>query len=177
LLTSAGSKEILAQIAPVREPKPHNGMAKDLFASDLLSLKTGKLSLEFEEKEKELLRIGEAFDIRGPEIDALHEAHGEIERDNAARLALGNLEGYWLTVFDGAFPLDYLKEHDLTVSKYLMPMKDNTRQKYDAKQGQLASTIRGYGMGYYGGYRRGGGLGGLGDLGGEDNNGIRWEAP
>ncbi|MFT3839327.1 MAG: hypothetical protein QM723_20255 [Myxococcaceae bacterium] len=176
------SKEILAQIAPQRDPKPHNGMAKDLLASDLLALKTGQLSLDFEEKEKELLRIGEALDIRGPEIDALHEAHGEVERDKAAHLALRNLEGYWLTVFDGAFPIDVLKAHDLTVSKYLMPMKDNTRQKYDAKQGQLASSIYGYSNGYYGGYggyRGGYPRGPRGSLGGpaQSEEGIRWEAP
>ena len=38
-----------------------------------------------------------------------------------------------MTVFDGAFPLDYLKSHDLTVSKFAMSSKDNTRLRYDAK--------------------------------------------
>ncbi|MFT3839328.1 MAG: DUF2330 domain-containing protein [Myxococcaceae bacterium] len=156
------TKEILAQVQPMRDPKPYNGHAKDLLASDLLALKTGQLSLDFEEKEKELLRIGEAFAIRGPEIDALHEAHGEIERDKAAQLALGSLEGYWLTVFDGAFPIDVLKAHDLTFSKHVMPVKENLRTKYDAKQGEVAATIPGYGYGWWGG---------------DPNEGIRWEAP
>ncbi len=158
-------KATLQSLDPQRDPKPHNGHAKDLFASDLLALKSGKLSLDFEEKEKELLRIGEAFDIRGPEIDALHEAHLDVERDKVAQKALGNLEGYWVTVLDGAFPLDYLKAHDLTVSKYLMPLKDNDREHYDALK------------------QAGGGLQadlfGLGEWYGHDPNdkGIRWEAP
>ncbi len=122
-----------AGVRPQRDPKPHNGHAKDLFASDLLALKTGQLSLDHEEKEKELLRIGESLDIRGPEIDALHEAHLDVERDKVAQKALGSLEGYTMTVFDGAFPLDYLKAHDLTVSMFAMSSKDNTRLKYDAK--------------------------------------------
>ncbi len=166
------TKQMLESLKPQRDPKPHNGHAKDLFASDLLALKTGKLSLDFEEKEKELLRIGEALDIRGPEIDALHEAHLDVERDLAAQRGLGNLENYWMTVFDGAFPLDYLKAHDLTVSKFLMALKDNNREKYDAKQGTSPALIGSY----YGGYR--GGYGGLGGLGlGPPETGIRWEAP
>ncbi|MFT3839323.1 MAG: DUF2330 domain-containing protein [Myxococcaceae bacterium] len=141
--------ELRNNLKPQRDPKPHNGHAKDLFASDLLALKTGQLSLDFEEKEKELLRISEAFDVRGPEIDSLHEAHLEVERDKTARTALGSLEGYTMTVFDGAFPLEYLKEHDLTVSKFAMAARDNTRLHYDAKND---------GPGY-------------------DPGGIRWEAP
>jgi hypothetical protein len=143
------TKQMRESLKAQRDPKPHNGYAKDLFASDLLALKTGQLSLDSEEKEKELLRIGEALDIRGPEIDALHEAELDVERDKVARKALGGLEGFTMTVFDGAFPLDYLKAHDLTISKYAMSAKDNTRLKYDAKTD---------GPGY-------------------DPGGIRWEAP
>jgi hypothetical protein len=143
------TKQMRESLKPQRDPKPHNGHAKDLFASDLLALKSGQLSLDFEEKEKELLRIGEALDIRGPEIDALHEAHLDVERDKAAHQALGSLEGYTMTVFDGAFPLDYLKAHDLTVSRFTMSSKTNTRLAYDAKND---------GPGY-------------------DPGGIRWEAP
>ena len=44
-------------------------MAKELFASDLLAVDSDTLSLPHEETEKELLRIGEHFGLRGPEID------------------------------------------------------------------------------------------------------------
>src|SRR5438105_611729 len=55
-----------------RNPAPHNGMAKDLFASDLLAVKNGRLSHPFEEDEKMLLRIGENFGLRGPATDKLN---------------------------------------------------------------------------------------------------------
>ena len=127
------TKEMLVNLKAQRDPKPHNGHAKDLFSSDLTALKLGRLSLDFEEKEKELLRVGEALDIRGPEIDTLHEAHLDVERDKTASAQLASLEGFTMTVFDGAFPLDYLKSHDLTVSKFAMSSKDNNRLRYDAK--------------------------------------------
>ena len=44
-----------------RDPEPKNGAAKDLFAGDLLAVSSKRLSLPHEEKEKELLRIGERF--------------------------------------------------------------------------------------------------------------------
>ncbi len=52
-----------------RNPEPKNGVARELFAADLLAVSTGNLSLEHEEQEKELLRIGEHFGLRGGEID------------------------------------------------------------------------------------------------------------
>ena len=48
-----------------RNPEPKNGVARDLFAADLLAVSTGNLSLEHEEQEKELLRIGEYFGSAG----------------------------------------------------------------------------------------------------------------
>jgi hypothetical protein len=53
-------------LAQQRNPAPHNGAAKDLFASDVLAVRTGALALAHEEKEKELLRIGERLGLRGP---------------------------------------------------------------------------------------------------------------
>ena len=143
------TKEMLANLKPQREPKPFNGEARALFASDLQALSTGTLSLDSEEKEKELLRIGEALNLRGPEIDLLHEAHLEVDRDKAAEGALGKLESLFITVIDGEFPLQLMKDKDLTVSKFAMGAKENTRVAYDAKNA---------GPGY-------------------DPGGIRWEAP
>ena len=146
---SAVTKEMLAGIQPRRQPKPHNGEAKALFASDLIALKTGQLSLDHEEKEKELLRIGEALNLRGPQIDLLHEAHLEIERDKSADSALGKLESLYLTVIDGDFPIELMKQKDLTTSRFAMAAKDNNRVSYDAKS----------------------------DGPGAELEGIRWEAP
>ncbi len=143
------TKEMLADVKYQREPKPHNGEARALFASDLQALTTGQLSLDSEEKEKELLRIGEALNLRGPEIDLLHEAHLEVDRDKAAQGALGKIESLYLTVIDGEFPIELMKEKDLTVSKFAMAPKENNRVAYDCKND---------GPGY-------------------DPGGIRWEAP
>ena len=65
------------QLPAQRNPTPHNGAAADLFASDLLSVASGTLSLPHEEEEKQLLRIGERLGLRG----------GEIDKQNATALA------------------------------------------------------------------------------------------
>ena len=57
-----------------RNPEPHNGVARELFAADLLAVSSGNLTLEHEELEKELLRIGEHLGLRGEQIDRVHAA-------------------------------------------------------------------------------------------------------
>ena len=143
------TKQMLEGLKGQRNPKPHNGHARALFASDLLALKTKDLSLDHEEKEKELLAVGEALNLRGPQIDVLHEAHLEVERDKGAARALSRMEGMVMTVVDGDFPGDYMKEHDLTVSRFLMPKKNNHRLAYDCRT----------------------------DGPGSQTPGVRWEAP
>ena len=143
------TKDMLASVKSQREPKQYNGEARALFASDLQALKSGQLSLDSEEKEKELLRIGEALNLRGPEIDLLHEAHLEVDRDKAAQGQLAKLESLYMTVIDGDFPLELMKKQDLTSSRFAMNPKDNNRVGYDAKND---------GPGYA-------------------QEGIRWEAP
>jgi hypothetical protein len=117
-----------------RNPVPHNGEAKALFASDLLAVKSGELSLSTEEKEKELLNIGESLDLRGPEIDTLHEAEIASARDEAAKKTLGLLDGMYMSVIDGEFPIDYMKEHDLTVSRFNMSKDDNDSKHYNCRE-------------------------------------------
>ncbi len=87
-----------------RDPVPHNGFAKELFASDLLAVKNGRLSHAFEEDEKMLLRIGEHFGLRGPEIDKLNLAALDKEREKAVKDALADVKKMTLTVIDGDFP-------------------------------------------------------------------------
>lgn len=123
----------IANYKAQRDPTPHNGEAKALFASDLLAVRSGQLSLSTEEKEKELLSIGESLDLRGPEIDTLHEAEVAGARDEAAGKALGLVDGMHMTVVDGDLPIEYMKTHDLTVSRYDMPSKHNKRVEYDCK--------------------------------------------
>jgi hypothetical protein len=135
------------QIAGYREqrnPAPHNGEAKDLFASDLLAVRTGQLSLAVEEKEKELLNIGEALGLRGPEIDTLHEAEVASERDKSAQQALEALQGLTMTVIDGDFPEGYMKDHDLTIAPFDMPTHSNTSVAYDCKLDGPGGSPGGY---------------------------------
>jgi hypothetical protein len=116
-----------------RDPRPHNGFAKDLFASDLLALKNGRLSHPFEEDEKMLLRIGENFGLRGPEIDKLNLATLDTEREKAVKGALDDLKKMTMTVIDGDFPREVVGAQNLIFGEYRMPARRNTSEFYDAK--------------------------------------------
>ena len=75
-----------------RNPTPHNGFAKELFASDLLAVKTDRLSHPHEEDEKMLLRIGEHLGLRGPVIDKLNLAFLDAQREKALKDSLDDAE-------------------------------------------------------------------------------------
>lgn len=116
-----------------RKPEPHNGAAKELFASDLQAVATGELSLKHEEEEKVLLRIGERFGLRGAEIDAMHsQAIAEL-RAEATKGALKLLEGMTLTVVDGDFPREVIASRNLTFGEYRMPARRNSSANYNAR--------------------------------------------
>ena len=116
-----------------RDPTPKNGAAKNLFASDLLALGTEDLSLPHEEKEKELLRIGERFGLRGAEIDKINEAALAADRRRTVDAGLGGLKDMTLTVVDGDFPRGVLAAKNLTFAQYKMPARRNKPELYDAK--------------------------------------------
>ncbi len=116
-----------------RDPTPHNGHARDLFASDLLAVQSGQLSLAVEEQEKMLLRIGEELYLRGPQIDQLHLQVLRDQLRQATQSALKDLEGMTLTVVDGDFPRKVLANQNLTFSPYRMPAFRNSPRYYDAK--------------------------------------------
>ena len=112
-----------------RDPARYSGIARDLIASDLLAASAarggGELSLPHEEEEKELLRISEAFGLRGAEIDAQHAAALEDLREAAVADVVGEVEGLTLSVIDGQFPVAVLAEQNLTLSGYELPAKQN----------------------------------------------------
>jgi hypothetical protein len=120
-------------LAQQRDPYPHNGAALDLFASDLKAVATGQLTLAHEEKEKELLAIGEALGLRGGEIDKLHEESLKEEGRKAVADSLEGVKRMTLTVLDGDFPREVLARKDLIFGQYKMPARRNTRENYDAK--------------------------------------------
>ena len=116
-----------------RNPTPHNGLALDLFASDLQAVRAASLSHEFEESEKELLRIGERLGLRGAEIDKYHRQALAEARDETLRKALGDIKRMTLTVVDGDFPREVLARENLTFSSHRMSYRRNRPQRYDAK--------------------------------------------
>lgn len=117
-----------------RDPAPHNAAARDAFAADLLAVSSGKLSLDHEEAEKNLLSIGERLGMRGPEIDKLHEDHLFKQREKAVASALIDLKSMSLTVVDGDFPREVLARKNLQFGEYKMPSRRNKAEVYDVKQ-------------------------------------------
>ncbi len=117
-----------------RDPKPHNGLAKTLFASDLLAVRKGRLSNPFEDKEKDLLAIGERLGLRGLHIDNLHAAELDKERDKATKVALRGLKGMTLTIVDGEFRRETIAEDNLAFAAHRMPKARNNKQSYDARR-------------------------------------------
>jgi hypothetical protein len=126
-----------------RDPAPHNGLAKELFASDLLAVKNGRLSHPFEEDEKMLLRIGENFGLRGPEIDKLNLAALDKEREKAVKDALADVKKMTMTVIDGDFPREVVGAQNLIFGEYKMPARRNSAEFYDAKDKKPAGRREG----------------------------------
>ena len=131
------------QLPAQRNPVPKNGAAGELFASDLLAVTTGKLALPHEEREKELLRIGERFGLRGGDIDKLNVQSLDEERKKTVEQALSKLKGMTLSVVDGDFPRELLGRENLTFAEYKMPAKRNRPEKYDAKLNAPAPKKKG----------------------------------
>jgi hypothetical protein len=126
-----------------RDPVPHNGFAKELFATDLLAVKEGRLSHPFEEDEKMLLRIGEHFGLRGPDIDKLNLAALEKEREKAVKVALDDVKQMTMTVIDGDFPREVVGAQNLIFGEYRMPARRNSAEFYDSKDKKPAGKREG----------------------------------
>jgi hypothetical protein len=124
-----GSERLVAseksQVATAREPGPYNGIARSLFAADMLAARSGELALDFEEEEKKLLNISESFDLRGEEIDALHRQAVEVQQEEAVAGALVDMKDMTLTVIDGVLPHELLRDQNLVFRKYKMPGVEN----------------------------------------------------
>ncbi len=117
-----------------RNPEPKNGAARDLFASDLHAVSTGRMSLGFEEQEKTLLNIGERLSLRGTQIDKLNAASLKVQRDQAVAKSLKDLKKMTLTVVDGDFPREVIAGENLTFAEYKMPARRNNASSYNANR-------------------------------------------
>jgi hypothetical protein len=102
------------QVAAARDPDAVNGIARELFAADLLAARTGQLTLAHEAEEKELLNLSEAFGMRGEDIDGLHRQAMTDARALAVDGALDDVREMHLTVFDGVFDGEQLAKENLT---------------------------------------------------------------
>ena len=101
-------------------------------------MKSGRLSLPFEEQEKQLLAIGEALGLRGDAVDALHTEAVAAGRLKTVKSALDDVKQMTLTVVDGDFPREVLARQNLTFAEYRMPASRNRAEIYDARTKQPA---------------------------------------
>lgn len=122
----------LKSLEPVRRPEPHNAIARDLFAADLLAAKSGTLSHDFEEREKQLLNINERLNLRGAGIDRILEEELKKRREEAVLSSLKSVRSMTLTVVDGDFPREYLAKNNLRFERFDMPGHLNARFQYEA---------------------------------------------
>lgn len=133
----------LKNLAKERDPEPHNGAAKQLFTSDILAKDLENLSMQHEETEKELLRIGEHFGLRGAEIDAEIGVVIKQESDAGSDAALPTIEQMTLTVIDGDFPREVIANQNLTFADFQMAARRNNDRRYDTKLHGPAPVRRG----------------------------------
>ena len=127
-----------------RNPVPRNGAARDLFATDMLAVRTKQLSLPHEEQEKVLLRIGERFGLRGAEIDKLNGAALAESREAIVKTSLADLKEMTLSVIDGDFPRELIAQQNLKFAEYRMPNKRNNSASYDAKTNKPSAARQGF---------------------------------
>ncbi len=126
-----------------RDPKPHNGLAKKLFAADLLAFRKNRLANPEEETEKDLLAISERLGLRGKAIDEAHAGVLAKHLDRAVEEALADLKGMTLTVVDGHFPTTVLASQNLKVAQHKINSERNNRKAYDARTFSPGGTPNG----------------------------------
>lgn len=122
-----------ASLKQQRNPEPHNGIAKVLFAGDLEAAATGQLAHHHEQLEKDLLAIGEFLDLRGPDIDALHDQALQAERAEIAQAAIRQLNGMTMTVIDGEFDREVVAADNLHFTSFKMNPDRNQPTRYNAR--------------------------------------------
>ncbi len=129
-LTTSQQKNVKQQ----RDPTSENGLAKRLFASDLLAAEKNRLVHQYEREKKELLRIQEALLLRGKHISELNRQVLNRKSKEQRKQALKNLKEMTLTVVDGNFPRKVLRQENLTFAPFQIPARRNRPTVYDARK-------------------------------------------
>lgn len=130
-----------AMIESMRSADPYLHIARDLFAADLLAARTGELSLPFEELEKELLAVSEAFGLRGEGVDALHADALTEAKSLAVQGALDDVKEMNISVIDGVYPGELLASQNLAFSTYQMPEASNVPRVDAIRPGDLSTSV------------------------------------
>lgn len=125
-----------------RDPGPHNGVARDLFADDLAAVGRGALELDYEAIQREWLEIDRDLGL----------LHGRLERARRRALLgeeseelLGGLDGMVMTVIDGEFPRAVLAKENLRLQIHRMGIRRNRRANYDCtlagRRGEIGGVL------------------------------------
>ena len=126
-----------------RDPRKHNGIAAELFSTDLAAAYSGQLLQGYEGLEKQLVEIGEELGLRGERYDQEMNNVLQRHRTRVARSTLRGLLSMTLTVIDGNFPRVTLARRNLTFRPYRMDPRRSTPQLYDAKKFGPAAKKKG----------------------------------
>lgn len=125
------------QLNRQRDPKPHNGVAAQLFAHDLLAGQREDLTHSFEEREKLLLDIGETLDLRGTRVDRLNASVLETDREEARVQAIGQLKTMTFTLIEGDFPVDILARENIKFERFELPSVGGIQKFHSSEASQL----------------------------------------
>ena len=101
------------------------------------------LSHRHEENEKELLRIGEHFGLRGKEVDVIIEKVSGEEAEKLVGKSLDRLKELTLTVIDGDFPRQVIANQNLKFSDFAMAASRNNSLRYDTRMHKAGKKMPG----------------------------------
>ena len=145
VIFQAGSEDNLSteqkeQLQSFRDPDAITKEFRQFIQSDLMALRTSSLILESEQREKELLAISEAFDLRGEEINKLHQDELEKRREKQTSKALDDLKEMQLSIFSGVLPNTLIQEENLHFVPISVPQPNRLHTENSLRIERLTTT-------------------------------------
>ena len=104
------------QLESLRDPNLVLKAIRQLIQSDLMALRANALILRNEQQEKDFLAISESFELRGSQINTLHQEALEEQREKQTRNALEDLNSMHLSIFSGVLPNDLIQSENVHFS-------------------------------------------------------------